>query len=70
LLSGLGTAGQGLEIGAGVVEGVLSTSTLGTGKEADVGRLDLGKYLSSKSALSEMMVFFVVGEDALLHVRT
>jgi len=61
LLFGLGTAEDGLVIGAGVTEGVFSTSAFGAGKEADVGRLDIGKYLSSKSALSEMMVFFVVG---------
>ena len=61
MLSGLGTAEDVLGTGAGVLEGVLSTSTLGAGKEADVGRLDIGKYLSSKSALSEMRTFFVVG---------
>ena len=46
--------GDVLGTGAGVVEGVFSTSALRAGKEADVGRLDIGKYLSSKSALSEM----------------
>jgi hypothetical protein len=30
-------------------------------KEAEVGRLERGKYLSSKSALSEITVFLVVG---------
>jgi len=52
---------DGLGAGAGVVEGVISTSRLRAGKEADVGCLDIGKYLSSKSALSEMTTFFVVG---------
>jgi hypothetical protein len=61
LLSGLGTAGDVQGAGAGVVEGVSSTSALGGVKEAEVGRLDIGKYLSSKSALSEMTTFFVVG---------
>ena len=61
LLSSLGVFGGGLPTGAGVAEGVLSTSALGAGKEANVGRLDIGKYLSSKSALSEITTFFVVG---------
>jgi hypothetical protein len=44
-----------------VTAGVFSTAALGGRIEADVGRFERGKYLSSKSALSEITVFFVVG---------
>jgi len=61
VLAGLGAGADGLGTGGGVVEGVLSTSTLGGGNEAAVGHLERGKYLSSKSALSAITVFFIVG---------
>ena len=61
MLAGLGSGADGLRTGDAVVEGVVSTSTLGEGIEAEVGHLERGKYLSSKSALSAITVFFVVG---------
>jgi len=61
VLAGLGAAGDGLGTSAGGVEGVLSTSALGGANEGDVKCLDIGKYFLSKSALSEMTTFFIVG---------
>jgi hypothetical protein len=57
VLAGLGAAVDDLGTGGGVIEGVFSTATLGGGIEAEVGCLERGKYLSSKSALSEITVF-------------
>jgi hypothetical protein len=44
-----------------VTAGVFSTAGLGGAIEAEDGRLERGKYLLSKSALSAITVFLVVG---------
>jgi hypothetical protein len=61
VLAGLGATVDGLGAGGGVIAGVFSTAALGGGIEAEVGRLERGKYLSSQLALSEIAVFLVVG---------
>jgi hypothetical protein len=61
VVAGLGAVVDGLGTCDGVIEGVFSTAALGGGMDAEVGRLERGKYLSSKSALSEITVFFEVG---------
>jgi hypothetical protein len=77
MLAGLGVAGNVLERAGAVAAGVFSTgalkgsgvvtagvfSTVGLGGaiEGKDRRLERGKYLSSKSALSAITVFLVVG---------
>jgi hypothetical protein len=77
MLAGLGAAGNGLGCGGaaaagvvstaalggsgGVTAGVFSTAGLGGAIESEDGQLERGKYLSSKSALSAITVFLVVG---------
>ena len=61
MLAGFGAAADCLGSGGGVTAGVVSTAGLEGRVEAEEGRLDRGKYLSSKSARSAITVFLVVG---------
>jgi hypothetical protein len=83
VLAGLAAVVDGLETCDGVIEGVFSTATLGGWIDAEVGRLERGKYLSSKSALSDhsllgcrvvelpaLVAMRVTYKDALLHMRS